>query len=210
MSKEHLSTKEEILVMLKTNGSLTVSEIAKELGITEMGVRRHLNTLERDGMIKSALVRQSMGRPTHIYSLTDRAEDQFPKAYRQLALDLLDVVVYLDGKEKVKEIFDRREEMLRARYLPLLTGETLEEKVHSLLDIQNDKGYMAELESNEEGFLIKELNCPIAEIAKKNLEACEGERKLFENLLGVHVENLQCMGRGDRVCSYLIHKKQKD
>ncbi len=86
--------------MLKSNGSLTVSEISKELGITEMGVRRHLNTLERDEMIKASLVRQSMGRPTHIYSLTDKAEDQFPKAYRQLALDMLDVVIDLDGEKK--------------------------------------------------------------------------------------------------------------
>ena len=61
-----LSTKDEILIMLKTAGSLTVSDISKELGITEMAVRRHLNTLERDEMIKSTLVRQAMGRPTHL------------------------------------------------------------------------------------------------------------------------------------------------
>jgi len=196
-------------MMLKSNGSLTVGEISKELGITEMGVRRHLNTLERDGMIKASLVRQSMGRPTNIYSLTDKAEDQFPKAYRQLALDLLDVVVDLDGEKKVKEIFDHREEYLRVRYQPMISGESLKEKVESLLDVQNDKGYMAEIDENDEGFLIREFNCPIAEIAKKYPEACEGERKLFENLLGVDVINMQCMGRGDRVCAYQIFKNKK-
>ena len=196
-------------MMLKSNGSLTVSEISKELGITEMGVRRHLNTLERDGLIKASLVRQSTGRPTHIYSLTDKAEDQFPKAYRQLAIDVLDVIVDLDGQSRVQEIFKRREEILRDRYLPMLSGDTLEEKVHSLLEIQNEKGYMAELDSNSEGFIIKEFNCPIAEIARKYPEACEGERKLFENLLGVDVMNVQCMGRGDRICAYQIFKNKK-
>ncbi|TCS83114.1 helix-turn-helix transcriptional regulator [Tepidibacillus fermentans] len=209
MPREHLSTKDEILLMLKANGSLTVSEISKELGITEMGVRRHLNTLEQNGLIRSALVRQSMGRPTYIYSLTDKAEDQFPKAYRQLALDLLDVFVDVNGEEKVNEIFERREELLRTRYLPMLSGKTLEEKVDSLLEIQNDKGYMAELDTNEEAFVLKQYNCLISQIAKKYPEACEAERKLFENLLGVDVMNLSCMGQGDRICTFQIFKNQK-
>ncbi|WP_339061207.1 hypothetical protein [Tepidibacillus marianensis] len=109
----------------------------------------------------------------------------------------------------MKKIFDHREKLLRVRYQPMISGESLNEKVESLLEIQNDKGYMAELDENEEGFVIREFNCPIAEIAKKHLEACEGERKLFENLLGVDVVNMQCMGRGDRVCAYQIFKNGK-
>ena len=204
-----LSTKEEILVMLKTAGSLTVSDISKELGITEMAVRRHLNTLERDELIKSTLVRQAMGRPTHLYSLTEKAEDKFPKTYRDLAKDILDEIAEAEGMDKIDTLFEKREERIRSRYLSKMNTTTdLAEKVKSLVNIQNEKGYMVELQETEDEFLVIEKNCPISEIAKDYGQACEGEKKLFENVLSVKVDSVQCMTRGDRSCIYAIKKKK--
>ena len=207
----NLSTKDEILMMLKMNASLTVSEISKELGITEMAVRRHLNTLERDEFIKSSLVRQAMGRPTNLYSLTEKAENQFPKAYQNLALDILDdFFEEEEGTEKVKEIFDRREKRLRKAYEKKMQGmSSLDEKVKALANLQNDKGYIVEMNETEDGYFIKEYNCPISEVAKVYNFACEGERKLFENVLKAEVESVECMARGDHSCIYVVKKNQK-
>ncbi|MEW9107650.1 ArsR family transcriptional regulator, partial [Paenibacillus sp.] len=36
------STREEIMSLLKTNGAMSVAQLAKQLEMTEMGVRRHL------------------------------------------------------------------------------------------------------------------------------------------------------------------------
>lgn len=205
---DNLSTRDEILMMLKTKNSLTVSEISKDLGITEMAVRRHLNTLERDELIKSSIVRQTMGRPTNLYSLTDKAENQFPKAYLNLAKDILGGIYETEGLPKIKEIFDRREERLRDSYLNRMRGLTnLEEKVNTLVEIQNEKGYMVDLEKTDEGYLIKEFNCPISEIAKEFDHACDGERKLFINVLNTEVESVKCMARGDNNCVYLVKDK---
>lgn len=204
---DHLSTRDEILMMLKMNGTLTVSEISKDLGITEMAVRRHLNTLERDELIKSSIVRQAMGRPTNIYSLTEKAENQFPKAYRNLALDILDGILEEDGEQKIKDIFEKREKRLRDNYLKQMEGLTnLEDKVNRLVMIQNEKGYMVDSEETDNGYLIKEYNCPISEIAKEYNHACDGERQLFENILDVEVESVKCMARGDHNCVYLVKK----
>lgn len=211
MAGERISTRDEILFMLKTNGSLTVSEISKELGITEMAVRRHLNTLERDELIRSSLVRQAMGRPTNLYSLTEKAEEQFPKSYRNLALEILDGILEVDGSEKIKEIFDRREQKLRTKYAEKVRNfSTLEERVKDLVKLQSEKGYMVEYESTSEGYLIKEYNCPISDIAKNFNVACDGEKKLFENVLKAEVESLQCMARGDNSCVYLVKERNED
>lgn len=206
---DHLSTRDEILMMLKTSGSLTVSEISKELGITEMAVRRHLNTLERDELIKSSIVRQAMGRPTNLYTLTEKAENQFPKAYQNLAKDILDGIFEEDGIEKIKEVFERREKRLRESYLVKIPSTTLEEKVNALVNLQNEKGYMVDLEETEEGYLIKEFNCPISEIAKYYNHACSGEKQLFENVLDAEVESVKCMATGDHNCVYLVKKTKK-
>jgi len=209
--KDHLSTRDEILVMLKTKGALTVSEMSKELGITEMAVRRHLNTLERDELIRSSLVRQAMGRPTNLYSLTEKAQEHFPKTYRDFAKDILDGIYELEGMDKIQQLFDMREERLRARYMEKMPEAlpSIEEKVEALIKIQNEKGYMVDLEETEDGYYIKENNCPISDIAKQYNHACEGEKKLFTNLLGSEVEAVQCMASGDQKCVYFV-KKQKD
>ncbi len=208
MNIDHLSTREEIMMMLKMKGSLTVSEISKELGITEMAVRRHLNTLERDELIKSSLVRQAMGRPTNLYSLTDKAESQFPKAYQNLAMDILDGINEEEGPEKIREVFDRREKRLRKLYEKELLGlPSLDDRVNALVNIQNEKGYIVEVENKDEGYYISEYNCPISEIAKQYDLACDGEKKLFNNVLQTEVESVKCMARGDQCCTYYVKKK---
>src|SRR5690554_4139850 len=90
MSKDQdFSTIKKVMTLIKTKGPLSVNELSKHLSITEMAVRRHLNTLERDNLVDTTMVRQAMGRPTHVYSLTKAADDLFPKNYHKLTLDLL-------------------------------------------------------------------------------------------------------------------------
>jgi predicted ArsR family transcriptional regulator len=82
--EQDTSTRKVILTMLKTQGPLSVNDMSKQLGITEMAVRRHLNTMERDSLVETKLVRQAMGRPTNVFSLTSAADDLFPKKYQNL------------------------------------------------------------------------------------------------------------------------------
>lgn len=78
-TNKDLSTRERILHLMKTAGPLSAKELTTELQITEMAVRRHLGTMERDGLIESKMIRQTQGRPTAVYGLTELAEGIFPK-----------------------------------------------------------------------------------------------------------------------------------
>src|SRR5699024_4400622 len=131
--------------------------------------RRHLNTLERDNLIASKLVRQAMGRPTNVYSLTEEADQLFPRHYSDFALDFLQDIEELEGPEKVKHLFDRREERMSDQYKKQVKGKTLEEKVNQLAELQNEKGYMVEVEEEPRtgNFILKEYNCPISQVAKE-------------------------------------------
>jgi predicted ArsR family transcriptional regulator len=73
------STRQQILEMLKKNDTMSAKEIAAKLKITDIAVRRHLLTLEKDHLVQTKLVRQSMGRPYHVYMLTEMSEQVFPK-----------------------------------------------------------------------------------------------------------------------------------
>lgn len=209
MNQEHdVSTRKVILTMLKTNGALAVSEMAKQLGITEMAVRRHLNTMERDGLIEAKLVRQAMGRPTNLYSLTENADDLFPKKYHHLTLDLLSELVEEAGEGKVDLLFERRKDRLISRYEGQVSGKTLPERVKTLAEIQNSNGYMVDWTESEDGqFVINEHNCPISQVANQYNHACQCELKMFETLLDADVERVECLVKGGNKCSYVIQKK---
>ena len=207
MTNEGTSTRDLILHMLKVKGPLSVSDMAVELGITEMAVRRHLNTLERDNLIKSTLVRQAMGRPTNMYSLSQEADELFPRNYSHLTLDFLRDLQDMDGIEKVEMLFRRRENRLEESYRPLIQGE-LEDRVAKLAELQNEKGYMVEWKKNASGdsYLFQEFNCPISQVAREYNQACNCELSLFRRVLKAQVEQTSCMAKGGEKCVFEIRE----
>jgi predicted ArsR family transcriptional regulator len=204
--EQEYSTRKTIVKILKTSGPLGVSEIAKRLEITEMAVRRHLNTLERDGYIDSQVVRQSMGRPMHMYRLTEAADDLFPKNYHTLVLDLL---TEIDDQHAIGALFDKRKDKLLNKYESSMSGKSLEERIGKLAEIQNANGYMADWERTNGGYVIQEYNCPISQVANRYNEACECEQQLFEQLLQTKVERTECLAKGGNKCVYRVDTKSE-
>jgi len=205
---EAQSTRKQILLMLKTEGPLTVSEMAEKLGVTEMAVRRHIHHLERDGYIQPRLLRQAMGRPTSQYFLTEKAEDVFPKSYSSFTLDLLQDLEQSYGPEIIDQLFQNREKRLTQFHQEDFEGKTLEEKVKKLAEIQDQKGYMVEWEKLPDGgYRLVEYNCPISQVANRYQQACQCETNWFQKLLGETVEQLECKAKGGQNCVYHIRKK---
>ncbi|QQZ59249.1 transcriptional regulator [Paenibacillus sonchi] len=209
--QESGSTRRMIMTLLKMKGPLTIGALAEELGITEMGVRRHVLQLEQEALAKTKVVRQAMGRPLHVYSLTERAEDHFPKSYHNLALELLRELDHGSGQEAVNVLFEGRRKRMLAQYGPMMENRNLEERVAELSSIQNAGGYMAEWNQEEDGsYVMQEYNCPIRQVATQYRKACQCEQALFEELLGAKVTRTECMAEGGQSCRYAIIPRKKD
>ncbi|WP_219637969.1 metalloregulator ArsR/SmtB family transcription factor [Cohnella sp. CFH 77786] len=212
LPQEDRSTRSQLLQMLKTQGNCSTSDMAKAMGITEMAVRRHIQTMERDGLIRSSLVRQAMGRPSYRYSLTEQADDLFPKNYPQLTLDLLsELEGQPGGSEIIDRMFEGRRDKLETRYRDRMQDLTLEERVAELAAIQNTGGYMTDWapDADEPGaYKLYEYNCPVAQVANRYRQACHCERQLFERLLDAEVERTECLADGGQRCTYAIRKNQ--
>ncbi|MGO4888926.1 helix-turn-helix transcriptional regulator [Anaerobacillus sp. MEB173] len=212
MSKQTTSTRDEILGLLKMNKQMTVAEMAENLGITEMAIRRHLNSLERDHVVETTLVRQAMGRPSNVYSLSKKGEELFPRNYATLTVDFLKDIEELNGPEMVEALFERRKERFKEQYSKRIENKSFEEKIEELAKIQNEHGYMVEWEKEEDGtYIFKEYNCPISQIAEEYPVACKCELSLFREMLGTdEIECSSSLAIGDGPnCFYRI-KKPKD
>src|SRR5918993_5457059 len=82
------------MVALLRRGERTVEDLAKAVGLTNNGVRAHLATLERDGIVRQGgTVRPAGGgKPAYVYELTPEAEGLFPRAYEPVLGRMLDIL----------------------------------------------------------------------------------------------------------------------
>lgn len=204
-------TKQRILTLLKMNGGLTTGDLGDMLDISATAVRRHLNTLEAQGLISHRTEQQGMGRPSFVYELTADAANVFPQSYAAFATTILQDLVELDGVEKLDELFDRHQERRRQQYLSRITGETLSDRVASLARLLESEGRMTTWEQfGEDRFILREHNCPIFQVAKKFDHPCRCEITLLREILKAKVERVNHIPNGDVACVYEIDNQNDD
>lgn len=199
-----LSTRSQILTLLRTRGAQTAQLLADQLKVTSMGIRRHLTLLERDGLVRVESMRRAAGRPTFLYALTEQGRETFPKSYDVLALQLLDAVRVSEGDARISRIFAGRMDELYSQFSPRMDGKNLAERVAELSQIQAESGYMAQWEQVPGGYLLKEQNCAIYRVACRFQAACHFELELFRRLLQTDIERLEHQVSGALACTYFI------
>jgi predicted ArsR family transcriptional regulator len=202
-------TQDALLLYLKRQGELTVSDLCTMLGITSMAVRRHLSHLQKEGLIESRMVRQVRGRPTYHYKLSDKAETLFPSGGSTLAVDLLEAVLEQSGQQGVMDLLNIRNEKRIARFRERFEGKAIGERVQEISRIFSEDGYMTEWEAVEDGdFIIYQRHCAVHDMADKFRQLCSMEPKMMEALLGVKVTREKYILRNDPLCAYVVHSKE--
>lgn len=198
------STRNEILQLLRRHGQMTASELSAELGVGAVGVRQHLALMCGEGLVVAVGVRRGLGRPSHLYSLTTRAEQLFPKAYERMALDALGYIAAGGGAE-IDQLFDARRRKLAAQFGERLSGDCISARVAALAALLNEQGYMCDWDYADDGaILLTEHNCPIDCVARAYPQACASELRLYEELLGVPLKQEMTIADGAASCRYRV------
>lgn len=194
-------------MLLKTRGSLTATEIAKELTITTEGARLQLLKLTEEGLIQSTNESKGVGRPTQYFSLTDLGNKGFPDTHAELTVKLIQLMKETLGEEALQSVISTGEEKAKQRYHQQLNqNNTLEERIKTLAEIRSREGYMAEYSKDDKGYLLVENHCPICAAAKICQGFCTSELNTFKFVLGndVSITRINHIIAGDRRCAYRI------
>jgi predicted ArsR family transcriptional regulator len=211
LQEEEKSTKRQILLILKKKGKMSIADLARELEITPMGVRQHLSLLERDGLVTTRIMRKPMGRPVYIYSLTEEANNLFPKKYETLLESILESIVILDGEEKLDLILRTRYARLAELFGPRFTDLNLAERVTELEKVLTELGFLLEVKRiSNTSFAIDNYNCVLNSIAKKYPGICKWELEMFRTILGAKVDRISDLATGGLNCSFLIQGNNKE
>lgn len=196
------STRGRIVLLLR-RASRTVDELAQELHLTDNAIRAHLLTLERDGLVYQAGTRRGCGKPSQVYDLTPQAEQLFPHAYTVVLQELLTVLAEGLPAEQRTEMMQRVGQRL-ARQWSLAPGE-LATRLQSAVALLNDMGGVAELQEDQEHYLIQGYHCPFASIASPQREMCKLTQTLLTDLLGVPVTE-ECGQHKPARCCFAVAK----
>lgn len=196
------SARTRILHLLKRSGGLTAGEVAKEIGVTAVAVRKQLSALEAEALVATRSRPGTRGRPAMVYVVSEAGEAHFPQAYNRLAVDLLQDLAVLDGEKHLDRLFQLRNERLAKTYGSRLAGMAFPEAVQELARARNDDGYMASATRENGRLVLTEHNCPIYDVAQRFPLACQCEHELFEQILHVPVFRELTLVEGGSACRY--------
>jgi predicted ArsR family transcriptional regulator len=186
------STRGRVVSLLR-RGPHTVEELAQGLDLTDNGVRVHLATLERDGIVRQRGVRRTAGKPAYSYELTPEADRLFPKPYAPVLGHLLDVLGERMGQEQL-------EELMRSvgRRLAPESGRDSDDpsaRLEAAVAFLNELGGLAELDERDGVPVIRGYSCPLAAVTPGRPEVCELAEALLCELTGLPVQ--ECCDRGE-------------
>jgi DeoR family suf operon transcriptional repressor len=215
-TSQHHSTKDDILQLLRKQGQATAHELAEQLDISPQAIRRHLKDLEAKHLIEHQLIQEGMGRPQHLFRLTEQGRDHFPHRYDEFAVSLLDTLAETVGPEQVSLILQKQWQRKALDYRDRLGKGPLKQRVAALVELRKIEGYMAEWhpvehEGTKEGdrFLITEHNCAISNVAESFPRVCDHELEMFAVVLpDCVVERTYWMINGEHRCGYMVSSRE--
>ncbi|MEJ2549324.1 MAG: ArsR family transcriptional regulator [Anaerolineales bacterium] len=197
-------TRDTILRALRVQDECTVKELAETVGISPVSVRHHLTHLQAEGLVQAKEVRSGVGRPHHVFLLTDDGRERFPSRYFRLTNRLLEEIKDSISDEKVNELFSGIADTLAERYAEQLRALPLHERLQRLVDLLSDEGFDAELELKEDQVIIRELSCPYFKLAQEHPEVCLLDQEFIAKSLSLPVEQVTCLTKGDSHCAFAI------
>ncbi|AKG22701.1 iron-sulfur cluster biosynthesis transcriptional regulator SufR [Calothrix sp. 336/3] len=212
------STKQDILEYLLRQEQATAGELADVLEISPQAIRRHLKDLDTEGLIEYSSAQLGMGRPQHIYVLSEKGRDRLSRetgdGYGQFAVSLLDTLAETVGREQVSTILRKQWERKALEYRERVGNGSLCQRVANLVELRKSEGYMAEYHPVEspiglDGYIFMEHNCAISDVAESFPSVCGHELEMFAAVLpDCTVERTHWIIDGEHRCGYLVQARQ--
>ncbi len=204
------TTRDNVLRTLLTRQRCTINQLAEAVGINPISVRHHVTKLEAEGFVTSVEERHGVGRPRRVYFLTENGMEQFPTRYLRLTVRLLEQLKETLPAPMVDTLFAQLANDLVADYTSnlQLDGISMEERLDIVQDLLKGEGFTMEWDLQEDGYHIREVNCPYYHVGQNHPEVCAVDQTLISNMLNVPVEKVKCILDGDSFCTYIVPADQ--
>ena len=153
-------TRTAALALLLRKGEATAAELADSLGVSVQVMRRHLRSLEDDGLVQACPAAEGPGRPSNRWHLTSKGQGQFPDGSEHFALSLLESMAGSLPPELVQNLLEHQALQKAGDYRDRVGQGSLQERLERLVDLRRHEGYVAEFSADGDGWV------PLEELQK--------------------------------------------
>ena len=176
-------TRGQIAARLR-EGPATINELVGTLGLSANAVRSHLAALERDGLVEQDVRRQGVGKPAHLYRLTEDANSLNPKAYHVVLGALLDSLRENAGAEAYNGQLDAVARRLAG---DVADDVAFESRLAGILDLLAALGADVTVERRDGAIELRGADCPLARLVGPHPELCRLLASVIAQRLQVEV-----------------------
>ena len=157
------------LLRLVRGRSVSINDLAADVGITDNAVRGHVAALERDGLVRARSQRATGGKPARLYELTADAEELFPKAYALVLSELLSTIRAERGERAMLELVTDVGRRLGASHVATTDEAT---RVHATALLLESLGGAIEVTRTDDGWSLRSKGCPLSGAVARSPELC--------------------------------------
>lgn len=196
------ATDSKLLDVLRVSGAQTVTSLAEANSVTPTAIRQRLNRLMAEGLIERNVTPSQRGRPSHRYSLTEKARRQAGSNFADLAVALWQEIRAVKDPEVRQGLLSRVTQSLAANYRSQVRGANLTERMESVKQLFTDRGVPFSVDNSGGLPVLSAHDCPYPELAEQDRGICAVERMLFADLLSEPVRLSQCRLDGHACCQF--------
>jgi len=169
-------------------------------------VRRHLDILQRDGLVVFSEVRKGTGRPEHSFTLTEPGHESLPKGYGALLGELVgelsrtgaDEIAGKSGAEALQGALAKLGQAAALRY----QGTAEDTPLAAALQALRDGNFDPEARQDGHRTRISLSNCPFRSVALTDDAICSYDSALLQAILGMGVSRERSITKGHAWCEY--------
>lgn len=203
-------THEATLTLLLRQGEATAASLADDLGLSVQVLRRHLRSLEDQGLVEASPLSHGPGRPSNRWRLTPAGRGRFPDGSEQFALGLLESLSQSLPPDQVQALLRSQAEQLADAYRAQIGDGPLAERIRQLVELRRREGYVADAlpdpdPPGPDTWLLHEYHCSVSRVAEAFPLICDQELQLIRRTFpDCAVERVHWRLDGDHACGFRI------
>ena len=200
-------TRDTVLTLLLRQGEATAADLAAQLVVSVQVMRRHLRSLEDDGLVMASPSAEGPGRPSNRWGLTRKGRSRFPDGSEHFALGLLDSMAASLPAQTVAQLLGQQAAAKAAIYRQTIGSGSLPERIERLVDLRRRDGYVAEFhpDSEGQGWVMSEFHCSVMRIAEQFPQLCDQELQLIRHTFpDCQVDRVHWRLEGGHFCGFRL------
>src|SRR3954463_14895276 len=139
MATETKTSDAGLVELLRRNGPMSIAQLMSAMDVTATAGRQRLRRLTSTGQVERITVKTARGRPSHRYSLTEKARRQAGSNFADLTIALWNEVRAIKNEETRGTVLKRIAGKMAGLYGDSMQGTNTEERMQDVVGLMAER-----------------------------------------------------------------------